>query len=252
MFECIDQVTDVLGDGLAYVELYPSWYANKNQQTREEVVTQIAALSYGNDAAKDPKALYDMLWNSKHSSVFEFVFGNMTDGGVYLDRDTRNLREYRQLAFNDSRSETVVKATNAIFKMKVPVFVFRQMVRHRQFATLEMSRRYVKDTKRPFEFYKYEDDKEFYDLCIAKYHEGLYKGMKAQEARKYIPVGMYTELYWANTYNSVQGLKRFFDLRLDEQHTQPETVKVARAMYRLVNIHQPELARQVEYKGSAS
>ena len=243
MFEPIERI-DLYGDGIGYVELWPSWYANQSVANRVETVATIATLSYGNDAAKNPQRLYDDLKKSKHSSVFEFV-PLVTKSLEYKNGSNNKFLNSRTDDFWTYPDDETSKSFFSLYKIKVPIFVMRQFVRHRNHSILEMSRRYVKDSKKPFEFYKYEEDKFFYDLCVFKYQEALSKGVLPQEARKFIPVGAYTEFFWMNNWNPISGLKNLFELRLDAQHTQAETVEMASAMYKLIEKHQPILFNQI-------
>lgn len=246
-FEPIDKV-NVYNDDIGYVELWPSWVSNVSQQNREMVASTIATLSYGNEAAKNPQRLYQDLITRKHSSVFEFIV-NATTGDSSSNLRNDRFNTWEEIGFDDNTIQTMVdliKSKYSLFKIKAPMFVVRQMFRHRSSSILEQSRRYVKASKKPFEFYKYEENKEFYNLCVDKYNSEIAKGKLPEEARIVIPASMYTEFFWMNNYKPIEGLKNFFGQRLDEAHAQPEIVTLAKTMYNLIEMYQPELFNQIK------
>jgi hypothetical protein len=88
---------------------------------------------------------------------------------------------------------------NLIFKLHLPIFVARQLRTHSA-SYIELSRRYVKENKVPFEFYinpDFDDDikkrmEEHNNSSIALYKTLLKDGVSTQEARGVIPVSSYT------------------------------------------------------------
>lgn len=238
---------DLYGDNTGYVELWPSWIANISDELRMEVVTKIASISYGNDAAKNPEALFRILKEKKHNSLFEFILS------AYCPEHKNNLRDfyfssYETTACSDKLVQEFcdrIASSYALFKIKIPVFVDRQFVRHRMASRCEQSRRYVKNAKKPFEFYKYEYHKEYYDNAVKKYEDELANGMLPEEARMFIPTAMYTEMWWMNNFKAVEGLKNFFTLRMDS-HAQKQIIELANAMYKLIENHQPVLFNKIK------
>lgn len=243
MFEPID-CADLYGDGIGKVELYPIKYVNSSLTARYESVATIASLSYGNEEAKNPQKLYQTLIDKGHLSAFEFVVNDpvLTSVSANGYQIFPNMRQYPNMPTGQNQN---VDEYYSLFKIKVPIFVARQFVRHRNHSMLEMSRRYVKDSKRPFEFYQYDKDKDYYDFCVAKYQSEMAKGMLAQDARKYVPVGAYTEFWWMNNWHPLYSLKRLFELRLDKQHTQYETYVLCWNMHKLIEMHQPVLLERI-------
>lgn len=129
------------------------------------------------------------------------------------------------------------------FRVKAPIFVARQLVKHKFMPWNEVSRRYV-DEEPEFYFPDYwrakaenvkqgsSDDEvdcppgyveSRVDLMLAAYTEMLDQGVCPEQARMVLPQNMMTEWYWSGT------LGAFLDmlvLRLDN-HTQKETRDVA-------------------------
>ena len=71
------KIENVFGDNIAFVEYYEQFcYANQNQDTRIEAVTNVASVCYANPKALGSESLYDRLAcesASLPSSSFEFV-----------------------------------------------------------------------------------------------------------------------------------------------------------------------------------
>lgn len=151
------------------------------------------------------------------------------------------------------------------FHMKLPIFVARQLIRHRTASVNEYSGRY---SEMPNEFYvpdwddvqpQSTDNKQgrsgqfvtatkhdvartiqhCYDYCYGEYSgliAGEYDtvdkgtGVSKELARVILPVGNYTEWYWKI---DLHNLFHFLKLRLDP-HAQKEIRDFADAIYRLL------------------
>ncbi len=237
-FKEMDRYSDEYGTG--YVSLYSGWNSNVEEKARVETVSKIASLSYGNESAKNPEALYDRLLKLKHESLFEFI-----TAPVEKWRIVESLRHNKDLPY--FRDTDKYKEKIATFRIKTPLFVARQFMRHRGFSYLEMSRRYVNGKKVPFEFWfpaqvsekRREELTEFYN---AEYEYLVYsKGCRPEQARALLPTGLYTEFY---CQAEVKVLANFFSLRLkkDAQH---EMRDVAINMFKLIEKYQPELHKNI-------
>ena len=150
---------------------------------------------------------------------------------------------------------TPLEFVNLRFYMKMPIFVARQLVRHRMASINEISYRYVQAAR---EFYvptsdrmqrKAESNKqgssnEIVDdplmcnrLMVAVGHQAfdayeklLAHGLAPEIARSVLPCGTYTEWYWAaDLHNTLHMLS----LRLDP-HAQYEIRVYAEAMLALI------------------
>ena len=137
------------------------------------------------------------------------------------------------------------------FKIKAPIFVARQLVKHQIGLTWnEVSRRYVKDEPEFFipevwranpenakqgssetEKIEYLNEKEFiknsveaiYLKALDLYKQMLGAGVCAEQARMVLPLGAFTEWYWTG---SLYAFARVCNLRCAKD-TQKETRYVA-------------------------
>lgn len=133
------------------------------------------------------------------------------------------------------------------FRIKAPIFVARQLVKHQVGLTWnEVSRRYVNDEP---EFYtplswrqKPEDSKQgssgeatsqyfpsvyledVTTLAKKNYEKMIMQGVAPEMARMVLPQNTYTEWYWSG---SLMAFARVCDQRLDP-HTQEETQTIAK------------------------
>lgn len=188
-------------------------------------IVQAARISYGagTKAVSEDRALIRYLMRNRHTSPFEMVIFK--------------------------------------FHMKLPIFVARQMIRHRTFSVNEYSARYseMKD-----EFYIPEKEhvkkqskgnkqgrEESYDNGYDEYfinnihvhsHErhrayidALKQDMARETARMILPVNIYTEWY---IQGNLHNIFHFLKLRLDE-HAQYEIRVYAQAVAEIVKQYVP-------------
>lgn len=166
--------------------------------------------------------------------------------------DTRNLIRYLIRNYHN----TPVEMIETKWHIRLPIFCFRQIIRHRTASTNEMSLRYSeaeddfyipsaeyvksqsKNNKQgrsgdldPETVEKFIADVEFHNTqSYHRYQEHLKLGVARELARIELPPNLYTEVYW-----KIDGsnLMKFLKLRMDP-HTQIETRDYADAMYNLV------------------
>lgn len=133
----------------------------------------------------------------------------------------------------------------ATLKLKVPIFIARQIQRHRTFSYNEISRRYVDNPPEffwPTEWRKRADNvkqgsgsevvvlevpgfpKATVDQCVTAYTMMLEDGVAPEQARMILPQNMYTEFYMSG---NLRAWAHFLALRLDE-HAQKEVQDVAK------------------------
>ena len=172
--------------------------------------------------------------------------------GTRKKSDTRNLIRYLVRHYHTSPLEM----GEVRFHLKVPIFVMRQLVRHRTASLNEYSGRYSLMTD---EFYIPEPsrvceqsstnkqgsgselvpDTQKHIVSIlgkqtkdafATYQWLIDSGMTRELARTVLPVSNYTELYWKVDLNNAF---KFFRLRLDP-HAQEEIRVLADLMYQSV------------------
>jgi len=138
------------------------------------------------------------------------------------------------------------------YRVKVPLFIRSQHMRHRTWSYNEISRRY---TSSNIEFFfpaqlrrQAEKNKQCSDGAMVKYRfllnvlkshteasHAVYdmmieKGVAREMARMVLPQNMYTT-YYATT--KMRNLFEFLALRTDQQHAQPEIVQMALAMQKI-------------------
>ena len=188
-------------------------------RTCEYAIVRAARVSYGlgMKTPEQDKRLIDYLIRHYHTSPFEFV--------------------------------------QFTFRIECPIFVARQIMRHRTFSFNEHSARYSEMKDRfylPTEFGTQDtvnkqgsinteltNDKvdtlqqyykETYDMAYTNYQKLIDNGISREQARILLPVGIVTEMY---ATVDLGNLLKFLRLRMDE-HTQKETRDIANAMYELV------------------
>jgi len=200
------------------VDCMPRISYDKDITTLDHAVTQAARLSYshGTKTINKDKALLRYLLRHMHTSPFEMI-------------------EFK-------------------FHMKLPIFIARQIVRHRTASLNELSGRYSilpckfdvpskvreqsKSNKQGSEGLVNEKDSEWFvdtleELCenaYQKYHEALAKGISREQAREFLPINVYTEWFWKV---DLHNLLHFLSLRCDE-HAQKEVRDYANAILELI------------------
>jgi len=189
-------------------------------------VVQGARVSYGKGtkSVNDDRSLIRYLFRNEHTSPFEFP----------------NIR----------------------FHIKLPIFVIRQLIRHRTASVNEMSLRYseASDT-----FFKVESNqwrtqnslnkqgsseeilsliegelhskqqKNLQELVFEDYQERLKHKISREIARVDLPLSLYTEIYWQM---DLKNLLHFLKLRLDD-HSQKELRLYAKVIADIVKIWCP-------------
>ena len=175
----------------------------------------------------------------------------------FRNRQERTVEEDEKLTdyLVRNRHTTPIEFCQVRFYMKMPIFVARQLVRHRTASINEVSYRYVQAAR---EFYipamdrmqrKSESNKqgsssevvENAEGCVHMFrnvgnfafdnYEGLLaEGLAPELARSVLPVGTYTEWYWQNDLHNTLHMLR---LRLDP-HAQYEIRVYAEAMLDLL------------------
>lgn len=140
----------------------------------------------------------------------------------------------------DDGHHSTLEHTLFTFRVKAPIFVARQWVRHRMASYNERSGRYCMPE---FEFFIPERDDmrgikegqaEYIDqvnqACLQAYQTLLHNGCPKEIARTVLPQGLYTNFYF--TCN-LRSLINFFNLR-DSEHAQKEIRVYAKAMKKLI------------------
>ena len=141
-------------------------------------------------------------------------------------------------------------------RVKMPIFVFRHLVRHRMLSPNEKSSRYVEmdeqfyvpvewrvqgatnhqssvvDPERPADWHREQTRlvMDLYREIYAAYQQLLRNGVAREMARNVLPLGLYTEVI---IRGNLRSLMHLMELR-DSEDAQYETRMVSRAIYRAV------------------
>lgn len=177
--------------------------------------------------------------------------------GTKKTSDTRTLIRYLIRHHHTSPLEF----GEAVFYLKIPIFVMRQIIRHRTASVSEVSGRY---SEIPNDFFlppiesireqstinkqgrsEQQDytkairiQGQFLDQMNAAfevYEDALVSNVTREIARVGLPLATFTEVYWKMDLNN---LFKMFKLRMDS-HAQEETREVATGMYELLRPHFP-------------
>ena len=244
------------------VELWDFSRANQNPESRIEAVATVASICYGKPP-RDAKKLVERLRTEsggKMSSAFEFIRGCDCEKCDDIGIDS-SLRNFITLPTDEEWAERrgyeVEEVSRwhrgavATFRLTIPIFLARQIVRHRQFSYQELSRRYTTDKQVPLRFWTSEELMAYrpgvsyegvVDMATELYEILIEDGVRPEIARAVLPQSLYTTLWMQG---DVPAWKNYFLLRLDK-HTQKEHRELAQAMLDLLEEHQPELWRKVK------
>lgn len=211
------------------------WYdfaeANLDEAHRQLYVATVASLSHGNKAAQDPQKLYQLLQQLGHESPFEFVRCCNAEGQCY------NLRggnmPYGCVAQNRQHIGTV--------KLTVPIYVARQIMRHRACSYMELSRRYTKPSKQPYVLSPVTQTLPGYakQLLTQTVSEAskLTQVLRPEQARVILPLALQTA-FWMQC--DAKGWLNFLIYRTHHK-AQQETREVTLAILDLFKTFQPQL-----------
>jgi thymidylate synthase (FAD) len=182
---------------------------------------------------------------------------------VSYGKGTKSLNDDRALIRYCMRHRHTSPFEQCIFKFhwKLPIFVARQVIRHRTSSVNELSGRYS-ELKEEFyipDFNRMKkqstsnkqgsdnhliDDSEIaikeieavLEKAFKTYQYLLSTGLSREIARTILPVNIYTEWYWKM---DLHNLFHFLKLRMDS-HSQEETQQYAKAIYQLIQPIVPE------------
>jgi thymidylate synthase ThyX len=247
---------------VAEIEMVNIGASRRSVEDAKNFIADVGTLSYGNNEAKYPDKVFNTLLRLGHLSVMEFVpvpmykeFVNIAGDRIGKRREASlpeaSLRTLIDLygeeaAWShthwDKDAEKEVNKNTFCFKVKTTKDIAVQIMRHRNASYLEMSRRYVKDSKVPFEFsdivneigVDFKDGKEatLANICKLAYEHKLESKMTPQDARKVIPFGFFTTFFMAGYWESFWD--NFLNLRCDPS-TQPDTRAIALNIRDMIN-----------------
>lgn len=182
-------------------------------------------------------------------------FANESDWDVEVKEDSNGMYYENVLSERDqklvnylakNKHTSCFEHQGATFRLKVPIFIARQIQRHRTFSYNEVSRRYV-DTPPEFFFpdkWRAKADnvkqgsggehseqelwtvntEDFVREAVNMYNWMLADGVAPEQARMILPQNMYTEFYMTG---NLRNWAHFLKLRLDA-HAQAEVQDVAK------------------------
>lgn len=156
---------------------------------------------------------------------------------------------------------TPLEFTTVVLEFKMPLFVARQVMRHRTASINEVSGRYVtlpndwyipevvrgkhnggnkqgSEDNLPIEWQTTFKER-LQDACLFSYDnylEALEVGICPEQARMFLHLNHYTQFVWKQ---DLHNLMHFLSLRLDE-HAQWEVRQYAEAIYELLKEHLPK------------
>ena len=211
------------------IQAYDPWEARKSRKHAEWWVAKVASLSYGNEAAKNPKALFKSIVERGHLSCLEFVPVQGEFGGHLPEQSLRSYTEllgipgaWGEGAMEERHNDLEASAV----LVECPLYTRSQWMRHRSFSYLEMSSRYTKGSKVEWSYYRpgVENDnfdasaQEFHEACEAEYQRRLDAGWPNEIARGCMPMEAMTK-FWVAGFD--RDWEAFLKLRNDA-HAQPE------------------------------
>lgn len=216
--------------GKAYVKLINISESNKDLESRIELVSDIAGLCYGNEGSANP---YNLVMNTmpkrNHMSPREFIRVR-----PYCIEDSWRNKE--NLPYDEPISSDSINRKNFLylFKLKIPMTIKNQLMRHRNASYMELSRRFTKDSKKQFEFDYPDRMPKFWRsvmkvknfLEVKMYNAMIKMKVPAEIARVVIGMNVYTEYFFMCNKEEFQNVIFF----RDEEHAQLEAQIIAHAM----------------------
>ena len=230
-----------------YVAIYEFSDSIRSLNHAMEFVGTIASISHGNfyTGERAIELANKLLYKWHHMSPFEFVripLSLTLDEPVSLgiEKSFRNNLSKYFCMWSKTKPEDfdshveVHRANLVLFKVKCPIFVARQIMRHRSFSFMERSMRYMSaNDLQKLEFYLPAKDKlknlPYNIRDVARFLIEL--GMDVETVRCILPLGTYTEFY---ILGDVFAYANFFKQRLGSG-VQRETKQYAEAMLFLID-----------------
>ena len=190
-----------------------------------------------NDGYGEVRLLHTMGEDETPAQAARVSFSHLTHGDGMTERDEKLIR-YLAAHHHTSPFEHI----SATFELTVPIFVARQIMRHRTFSFNELSRRYTSKALKiyhPMEIKRQavtnlqcstDEEPEELDLIqammlssaeqdLALYAELISKGVARETARMVLPCSTYTT-FWMT--GNIHNWVKFIRLR-DTDHVQLET-----------------------------
>jgi len=238
MSDCISFVgkVNVLDSGSC--ELWDFSNSTRSYKCIKETVANVATLSR-KTKPKDIDKTVNFLIQHKHLSPFEFI--------RYATKDKCTIEySYRNNMFKPKKFKNYNKYIS-VFKLTVPIFVLRQLIRHRSNSYLELSGRYSsllhsyytpysEDCKLSVSSKLYKWYQNLIDNIDETYRNLLRNSVKKEIARLILPVSAYTQVWLQSDYISFRNMV----LERLSVYAQQETANYIKAMISLLIAFQPE------------
>ena len=238
MSECISFAGKVSVLDSGSCELWDFSNSTRSYKCIKETVSNVATLSR-KTKPKDANKTINFLLQHKHLSPFEFI--------RYATKDKCTIEySYRNNMFKPKKFKNYNKYIS-VFRLTVPIFVLRQLIRHRSNSYLELSGRYS-DLLHSY-YTPYSDDckltistklyrwyQNLIDNIDETYRNLLRNSVKKEIARLILPVSAYTQVWLQSDYLSFRNML----LERLSVYAQQETVSYIKAMVSLLIAFQPE------------
>lgn len=139
-----------------------------------------------------------------------------------LDTESSNEKDIKTLSnLYEKGHLTPFELGSMTFYIKAPIYVQRQIMRHRTGTFLEKSLRYT--SKDP----EFGATDEAWNYLISEEYKANLRSSKPEDARKVLTLDTLTEFIF---HMDLRNLMHFFKLRLDK-HAQKETREIAKEMF---------------------
>ena len=160
--------------------------------------------------------------------------------GTYLSDDDPD--DYTRIAVNcfKRRHMSVLEFADLLYDVQCPIFVARQLMRHRNGTFMEKSLRYLKapnlyDSPKDDPIDPFNDYRGFYVDAVKMYNILIEAGERKEMARAVLPLCTPTEFLWRI---SLRSLLNVFEQRLAPT-AQKETRAVVQQMFDLAEPYYP-------------
>lgn len=138
--------------------------------------------------------------------------------GIAYDKEST--KSIKQLRNGSHYHESPFRFYNIVGELQVPMFVWRQIQRHKVgMEFVEISRRYTKPDKKDF-YIENKYQREIVAHTLEMYNNMINLGVKPENARTILPMNIYTKVRMSFT---LSWLIRVYEDRVLNPHAQRET-----------------------------
>jgi len=230
------------------IELFDFSRSYRNEESVKETVCFVASECYG-VKPKDKEKLYERLLNESAgcpSSTFEFIRDNNDTSLNSCLRNNMPMYTNEQMieeGYTLQGIESMIFNAVATFRIKVPIFLSAQILRHRSFAFQIQSRRYQSNEKSPFEFWTGGVlDNELIEQIVEDYDYMVdIMDVAPEIARGIIPQSAYSSMF---IQGDVKAWVNYFNVRLNKK-AQKMHRELASEMLDMIKNNQPRLFEHI-------